>query len=136
MPIRKKKKHMAEVNMSSMTDIIFMLLVFFMLTSTLVKFMQYKLPESDQRTKNKVSTIVGIEKTGRLTVNNYPVRGEQLEATLRSALYANGRVVLMNPAPSVTIAAEIGVPFEDVNKIMILANRLKARATLATDPRE
>lgn len=127
---------MAEVNMSSMTDIIFMLLVFFMLTSTLVKFMQYKLPESDQRTKNKVSTIVGIEKTGRLTVNNYPVRGEQLEATLRSALYANGRVVLMNPAPSVTIAAEIGVPFEDVNKIMILANRLKARATLATDPRE
>ena len=131
MALRKKKKHAAEVNMSSMTDIIFMLLIFFMLTSTMVKFIQYKLPESDQRTTSSIKTIVGIEKKGRFTVNYKAVDYSRLEATVRAALGA----VPAGITPTVTIAAEVGVPFSEVTKVMAVASRLKAKTILATDVR-
>ena len=129
MPIRRKKKHQGEVNMSSMTDIIFMLLIFFMLTSTLVKFLPFKLPESDQRTTGNAKTIVSVEKNGRLMVNNVPVISANLEPTLRAAVRAQEQ-------PTITIAAEMGVPFEQVTRLMAIANRLKARTVLATAPRD
>ncbi len=129
MPIRRKKKHQGEVNMSSMTDIIFMLLIFFMLTSTLVKFLPFKLPESDQRTTGNAKTIVSVEKNGRLMVNNVPVISANLEPTLRAAVRAQEQ-------PTITIAAETGVPFEQVTRLMAIANRLKARTVLATAPRD
>ena len=132
MSLRKKKKHAAEVNMSSMTDIIFMLLIFFMLTSTLVKYLPFRLPESNQRTNAKIKTTVGIEKSGRLTVNDQTVTASQLEALLKASLAISPD----KPNPTITIAAEVGVPFEQVTKVMAIANRLKARTILATAPVE
>ena len=132
MPIRSRKKRHVEVNMSSMTDIIFMLLIFFMLTSTLVKFFPFKLPESDQRTTGNVKTTISIEKSGRFMVNNHVVPAQNLEATVRASL-AN---VPNQGQPVLTIAAEIGVPFEQVTKLMAIANKFKARTVLATSPHE
>jgi biopolymer transport protein ExbD len=132
MALRKKKRHNAEMNMSSMTDIIFMLLIFFMLTSTLVKYLPFALPKSDQRTNANVKTIVGIEKSGKVTVNDQAVRMEQLEGLVRSSL----ALAPDKSNPTVTIAAEVGVPFEQVTKVMAVANRLKARTILATAPNE
>ena len=132
MALRKKKKHAAEVNMSSMTDIIFMLLIFFMLTSTMVKFIQYKLPESSQRTTSSIKTIVGVQKSGKFTVNYKGVDYSRLEATLRATI----GVVPVGMTPTVTIAAEVGVPFSEVTKVMAVASRLKAKTILATDVKE
>jgi biopolymer transport protein ExbD len=131
MPIRTRKKRHVEVNMSSMTDIIFMLLIFFMLTSTLVKFFPFKLPESDQRTTGNVKTTISIEKSGRYMVNNQVVAVQNLEATVRSSLANVGA-----KEPVLTIAAEVGVPFEQVTKLMAIANKFKARTVLATAPTE
>ena len=132
MSIRGRKKRHVEVNMSSMTDIIFMLLVFFMLTSTLVKFFPFKLPESDQRTTGNVKTTISIEKSGRYMVNNQVVPAQNLEATVRAAL-AN---VANNGQPVLTIAAEMGVTTGQLAPLVAIANRLKARTVLATAPRE
>ena len=132
MSLRKKKKHAAEVNMSSMTDIIFMLLIFFMLTSTLIKYLPFKLPESSQRTNAKIKTTVGIEKSGRLTVNDQIVTAAQLESLLKASLAISPD----KPNPTITIAAEEGVPFGQITKVMAVANRLKARTILATAPIE
>jgi biopolymer transport protein ExbD len=132
MALRKKKKHAAEVNMSSMTDIIFMLLIFFMLTSTLIKYLPFKLPESSQRTNAKIKTTVGIEKSGRLTVNDQIVNAAQLESLLKASLAISPD----KPNPTITIAAEEGVPFGQITKVMAVANRLKARTILATAPIE
>ena len=132
MPIRRRKKHMGEVNMSSMTDIIFMLLIFFMLTSTLVKFLPFQLPKSNQRTNAAIKTTVSIEKKGRMTVNDREILPTQLEAALRMSL-ANAQD---KANPSITIAAETGVPFDQVTRIMAVANRLKVRTILATEPKE
>lgn len=118
--------------MSSMTDIIFMLLIFFMLTSTLVKYLPFKLPESNQRTNAKIKTTVGIEKSGRLTVNDQPISAAQLEPLIKASLAISPD----KENPTITIAAEVGVPFDQVTKIMAVANRLKARTILATSPKE
>lgn len=132
MALRKKKKHGGEVNMSSMTDIIFMLLIFFMLTSTLVKYLPFTLPKSDQRTSAGIKTIVSIEKGGKLAVNNQPVSFNQLEGLVRASL----AIAADKANPTVTIAAEIGVPFGEVTKVMGVANRLKAKTILATEQKE
>lgn len=118
--------------MSSMTDIIFMLLIFFMLTSTLVKFLPFQLPKSNQRTSAAIKTTVSIEKKGRMTVNDREILPTQLEAALRMSL-ANAQD---KANPSITIAAEMGVPFDQVTRIMAVANRLKVRTILATEPKE
>jgi biopolymer transport protein ExbD len=132
MALRRHKKHMGEVNMSSMTDIIFMLLIFFMLTSTLVKYLPFTLPKSDQRTSASVKTIVSIEKGGKFAVNDQPVSFNQLEALVKASIALAPDKV----NPTVTIAAEVGVPFEEVTRVMAVANRLKAKTILATEPNE
>lgn len=132
MPIRDRKKKHVEVNMSSMTDIIFMLLIFFMLTSTLVKFFPFKLPESDQRTTGNVKTTISVEKSGRFMVNNQVVPMANLEATVRASL-AN---VANDGKPVLTIAAEIGVTTGQLLPLIAIANKFKARTVLATAPRE
>ena len=130
--LRRRKRHMGEVNMSSMTDIIFMLLIFFMLTSTLVKFLPFQLPKSDQRTNASIKTTVSVEKNGRMTVNDVQITPQQLEAALRQSLQKSPD----KTAPTITVAAEMGVPFEQVTRILAVTNRLKARTILATEPRE
>lgn len=118
--------------MSSMTDIIFMLLIFFMLTSTLVKFLPIKLPESNQRTNAAIKTTVSVDKTGKIFVNDIPVPPLALEATLRNVIAKAAD----RASPTITIAAEIGVPFSEVTKLMAVASRLRAKAILATEPKE
>ena len=130
--IRGQKKRHVEVNMSSMTDIIFMLLIFFMLTSTLVKFFPFKLPESDQRTTGNVKTTISIEKSGRYMVNNQVVPKENLEATVRASLAS----VASDGQPVLTIAAEMGVTTGQLLPLIAIANKFKARTVLATAPRE
>ena len=118
--------------MSSMTDIIFMLLIFFMLTSTLVKFLPIKLPESNQRTNASIKTTVSIDKLGKIYVNDIPIPPLALEATLRNVIAKAAD----RASPTITIAAEVGVPFGEVTKLMAVASRLKAKAILATEPKE
>ena len=55
MGLKKRGKVSAEFSMSSLTDIIFLLLIFFMLTSKLVVIDPYELPESDSTTVAPVS---------------------------------------------------------------------------------
>ena len=132
MSIRGHKKRHVEVNMSSMTDIIFMLLIFFMLTSTLVKFFPFRLPESSQRTTGNVKTTISIEKSGRYMVNNQVVPKENLEATVRASLAS----VASEGQPVLTIAAELGVTTGQLLPLIAIANKFKARTVLATAPRE
>ena len=68
MGIKRRNKTSAEFSMSSLTDIIFLLLIFFMLTSSLVQI-NIQLPESDSKTVAPTDLAVMIKKDGTLTVN-------------------------------------------------------------------
>ncbi len=118
--------------MSSLTDIIFLLLIFFMLTSTLVNLPQFELPESNVKTVAPTSVILGINKGGAFTLNGSSVPFRSLEKKLKEELQDKQSA----GEATITIVAEKGTSFDEVQKIMVISARLGARAILATQPKK
>ena len=131
MGLSKRNKVSAEFSMSSLTDIIFLLLIFFMLTSTLVRIQPFDLPESDSKTVAATSVVVTIEKDGKHTLNNNEIPTRALERELRRQYRESNN----QEGFTVTIVAEMGTPFDRVVNIMNIAARMKVKAIIATQPR-
>lgn len=132
MALKKRSKISAEFSMSSLTDIIFLLLIFFMLTSTLVKIEAVDLPESDSKTVAPVSVAVMLYQTGIYKIESEVVEEAQLETVLKDKYLAAGSTAEF----TVTIVAEKGTPFERVVRLMTLAEKMKVKAILATQPKK
>lgn len=120
--------------MSSLTDIIFLLLIFFMLTSNFVQVQPFQLPKSDSQTVATTAVVVSVEASGRITVNNEEISKSVLESRLTQAVYKM-RASNANPEEqAITIVAEVGTPFDEVVRIMKIGAKLKVRAIIATQP--
>jgi len=132
MALKKRSKISAEFSMSSLTDIIFLLLIFFMLTSTLVKIEAVDLPESDSKTVAPVSVAVMLYQTGIYKIESSEVAEGELEKELKKKYEETDE----NADFTVTIVAEKGTPFEKVVRIMTLAEKMKVKAILATQPKK
>ncbi|MFM7090047.1 MAG: ExbD/TolR family protein [Bacteroidota bacterium] len=132
MALKKRSKISAEFSMSSLTDIIFLLLIFFMLTSTLVKIEAVDLPESDSKTVAPVSVAVMLYQTGIYKIESSEVAEGELEKELKKRYEETDE----NADFTVTIVAEKGTPFEKVVRIMTLAEKMKVKAILATQPKK
>lgn len=130
MGLKKRHKLNAEFNMSSLTDIIFLLLIFFMLTSTLVRIQNFELPKSDNKTVAPTAITVEIHKDGAYALNGQTISASRLEKDLGQAVRNQDN----QEDVTVTIVAEVGVPFDRVVQVMNMANKLKAKAILATQP--
>lgn len=129
MAIKKRNKVSAEFNMSSLTDIIFLLLIFFMLTSKMVQI-SVKLPKSDSTTVAPSNLPVIMTVDGTVTVGGKPSSMESLEQDVASAV----RVTDNKEFATLTIISEVGVPWENVHKAMQIASGLKLKAIIATEP--
>jgi len=116
--------------MSSMTDIVFLLLIFFMLTSTLVTVnaLDILLPKAQGKTENNKSTAVSITKKLNFYIDKNKVNEGELEQILLDKL-SN----IENP--TIVLRAEEGVPIEKAVKIMDIANRNKFKVILAVRPK-
>ena len=132
MGLKKRSKVSAEFSMSSLTDIIFLLLIFFMLTSSLVKFDQFDLPESSAQTMAPTTIVVTIEENGKYGLNGKPTP----KRALKGAISRTKRSIPNEDGATLTIVAEVGVPFNKVVEMMTIANGLKMKAILATRPAE
>ncbi len=130
MGLKKRNKVSAEFSMSSLTDIIFLLLIFFMLTSTLVSpnALNLKLPSSTSQTVAPQSMAISIRKEGQFYFNGKEMPFEQIESEL------NTRIGTKNPEDiTINIVAEKGCPIEYVVQVMDLANKHHVNAILATE---
>ena len=130
MGIKRRNKVSAEFSMSSLTDIIFLLLIFFMLTATFIRIQNVELPESDSKTVASTSVAVTIDKEGKYYLNAEEIAPAALESAVKNAIAK----AQDEGSATVTIVAEVGVPFENVSKVMAVASKLKVRAILATQP--
>lgn len=130
MGLHKRSKVSAEFSMSSLTDIIFLLLIFFMLTSNFVKIQPFELPESNSKTVAATSVVVTIEQDGRHTLNNVEINPRALDRALRQAIRTSDN----QENATVTIVAQKGTPFDRVVNVMNIAARLRAKAIIATEP--
>ncbi|MDC0571401.1 biopolymer transporter ExbD [Flavobacteriaceae bacterium] len=129
MNIRGRNKVTPEFNMSSMTDIVFLLLIFFMLASTLVttNAIDILLPKASGKTENKKSVAVSIKKDLTYFIDQEQVKTNQLEANLI-------KILQQEKTPTIVLRAEKSVPVENVVKVMDIANRNKFKVILAVKP--
>ena len=132
MGLKKRSKVSAEFSMSSLTDIIFLLLIFFMLTSNFVQIKANDLPESDSKTVAASSIVVEIEDGGKFLFAGKRMNRPALERALRQAIAKeNDRNNV-----TITIAAGKKIPFDHVAKIIEIAGKLRVKAILATQPKK
>ena len=118
MDIRGRNKINPNFNMSSMTDIVFLLLIFFMITSTLVttSALDILLPKASGKTENRQSTAVSITKNLTYFIDSKKVNENSLEQSLLTLLAGKEN-------PTIVLRAEEGVPIEKAVKVMDIANR-------------
>jgi biopolymer transport protein ExbD len=129
MALRSRNKVTPNFNMSSMTDIVFLLLIFFMLTSTLVSpnALKLLLPSSKAKTLEKQTISISITKDIQFYINENPV----LENTIEQEL----KLIINNEQePAIILHTDKSVAIEHVVKVMDIAYSNKYKIVLATTP--
>jgi len=130
MKLRKRHKEGPEVFTDSLNDIIFILLMFFLIASTLANPNVIKLsqPKAKSDTKAKQSVVVSIDINKNYFVGTTPVVGD---SAMKMALTPFLLKDSLNP--TVVINADKTVPLEYVVGVMRVARELGARTVLAVD---
>ena len=130
MNIRGRNKVSPEFNMSSMTDIVFLLLIFFMLTSTMVttNALDLVLPKAKGKTDSNKNISVSINKDLQFFIDKDQVEEADLEAKIL-ALFAN------KEDKALILRAEEGVPIEKVVNVLDIANKRQIKVVLAVRPK-
>ena len=133
MALKRRNKVDASFSMSSMTDIVFLLLIFFMVTSTLIapNALKLLLPQSNNQTAAKPMTTVSITADLKYYVNN---DGDVKRVAFHEIEPALQRAIGNNEDAYVSLHADKSVPIEQVVKVMNIAKRNKYKLILATAP--
>ena len=129
MKLRGRNKVSAEFSMSSMTDIVFLLLIFFMLTSPAItpEALDLILPKAKGKTTNVQNISVSITKDLQIYIDNERVTSSSLEQKLKEKLSGV-------EDPTIILRAEEGVPIEKAVNVMDIANRNRYKIVLAVKP--
>ena len=130
MNLRGRNKVSAEFSMSSMTDIVFLLLVFFLLTSPTItpNALDLILPKASGKTSSVQQASVSITKDGAFYVDNERVSEIEIENELN-------RILAGQSEPTIILRAEEGVPIEDAVLVMDIANKNRYKIVLAVRPK-
>jgi len=123
------QRNKISINFSSvgMTDVVFNLLIFFMLTSTLVHPTALKLllPKGSNQTSAKPQTTISITADQKYFLEQQPVTLETLEALLKKKLGAD-------PETYISLHADKNVPFETVVAVLNIAQANNYKLIIAT----
>ncbi|MCH3883116.1 MULTISPECIES: ExbD/TolR family protein [Tenacibaculum] len=126
MNLRGRNKVNPNFNMSSMTDIVFLLLIFFMLTSTLVTVsaIDVLLPKAGGKTENQTAVAVTISKNSTFYIDKTKVSSANLEQKLLNSVGADKK-------KTIVIRGDKDVPYKNVMKVIDIANKNKLKMILA-----
>ncbi len=129
MDLKRRSKVSAEFSMSSMTDIVFLLLIFFMIASTLVttSALDLVLPKSKAQTVKRKDVTVNISPDQQISVGNVIVGMAELEREIMKQTGGKEEAVVI-------LRADKSVPYEMVVKVMDISYRNKLKMVAATDP--
>ncbi|MEL6917631.1 MAG: biopolymer transporter ExbD [Bacteroidota bacterium] len=127
MKLKGRNKVSPDFSMSSMTDIVFLLLVFFMLTSNAPNALDLLLPKAKGKSTNQQNVSVSINKDLEYFVNNEKINGEYIEIELKKALEGQEK-------PTIILRAEESVAIKEAVNVMDIANRNSYKVILAVRP--
>jgi biopolymer transport protein ExbD len=131
MAIKRRSRISTEFSSSTMSDLVFLLLIFFMITSTLVSpnALKLMLPQSNNQTQAKPVTTISITEDLRYYINNdgklQQVQFNEIEPFLQRTIPADDETYI-------SLHADKTVPIEEVVKIMNIARNNKYKLVLAT----
>jgi len=116
--------------MSGMTDIVFLLLIFFMITSTLIvpAARSVELPESNNQTQASPVLVVSIDRNSRISVDDQEYAPGELEGVLRKKLESYGE------SPTIRLNADRTLNMEEVFLFLDIARRNSYKVILGTKP--
>ena len=127
MKLKGRNKISPEFSMSSMTDIVFLFLIFFLLTSNSPNALDLILPKAKGKTTNTQQVSVSIDADLRYFLNEKLVEKSQLEAVLIQELSAQD-------APTIILRAAESIAIKEAVFVMDVANRNQFKVILAVRP--
>lgn len=129
---KNKNKVSTEFNMSSMTDIVFLLLIFFMITSTMVttNALDLVLPKGKGKTDSNKSLTVNITNDLKFYLDKNEISKAELESQLLAILPTTE-----DKNRAIILRAEEDVPYKDVIYVMDIANRNHIKMVAAVNPK-
>lgn len=129
MNFRGRNKVSAEFNMSSMTDVIFLLLIFFLLTSPAItpNALDLILPKAQGKTTNVQQVSISISKDLVFYIDDQQIAKNQISGRLNQVLKGSNE-------PTVLLRTAEGVPIEEAVFVMDIANKNNYKIVLAVRP--
>lgn len=135
MAFKRQTKSLHETAMSSMTDLVFLLLIFFLITSTLVNpnALKLLLPKSTGQVSAKATVSVSVKDwnncqfTYHINGDEQPVPFNEVEDDLVNLLQSD-------EDPTFSIYADESVPVKEIVALMNIAKRNHYKVILATQP--
>lgn len=127
MKLKGRNKVSPDFSMASMTDIVFLLLIFFMLTANSPNALDLLLPKAKGKSTNTQNVSVSIDKNLQYFVNNERINAEYIEIELKKALKGQDK-------PTIILRAEESVAIKEAVNVMDIANRNNYKVILAVRP--
>ena len=135
MALKRNTKVDAQFSVSSMTDIVFLLLIFFLVTSTLINpnALKLLLPKSTGQVNAKAPVSVSIKDWGD-DVYTYHINGDQDPLPYEEVESELVNLLSQEEDPTFSIFSDQSVPVGEVVQIMNIAKRNHYKVILATQP--
>ncbi len=131
MALKRRSRINPTFSVASMTDIVFLLLIFFMISSTLLRpntnALKLLLPRSTSQIPDKPVTRISIDARLNYYFETTPVSIKELETILKQRLAGENE-------PIVSLSVDKSVPMEEVVKVLNIAKDNKFKLILATQP--
>ena len=128
MNLRKRRERTTEIYTASLNDIMFFLLLFFLITSTLAtpNVLKLLLPNSKASTQSiKHPITISVTSDLQYAVNNTPVSAELIEETLKA-------IIKEQTDPTALLKVDKTVEVQNLVDLLDIGNRLKIKMVLAT----
>lgn len=136
MALKRQNNMMAAFSMASMTDVIFLLLIFFMVTSTYIfpTALEVNLPQSSQQTTKKPTIRISLDAEGNISTamgdaERQPMPPEQLKTWLQLAKQSNE-----GEETTVALYADENAAYGEIVKILNVGAEADVTIVLATKP--
>lgn len=130
MNIRRKLKSHAEVHTGALNDILFILLLFFLIVSTLANpnVMKVDTPRGKNDTKVKQSIVVSIDKNRQVYLQQQPISIDSLEGALQRMITDK------SDTPVIALNVDTAAYYGDFFKALNVGKRLKAKVVASINP--
>ena len=136
MAIKRTTKVDSIFSMSSMTDIVFLLLIFFLVTSTLINpnALKLLLPKSTGQVSAKATVSVSIKHWQKNDTFSYHINGEEIPVRFDEIEDDLIELLQNEEDPTFSIYADETVPIKEVVAVMNIAKRNHYKVIMATSP--